>query len=250
MDPLIWILPALLAGAALSSEVGYRIGRLAGPYDDKFKGQLDVIRNATFALVAFLIGFAFSGAATRYVDRLDVIVKEANALGTAWLRADVLPQPARGELKAAIHDYTADRIALLTTPDPAELLKRLEKVGDLQDRLWKAALRGTEGNPPLQLVVLPSINEVIDLHTTHLSAARRHIPFVIMVALLSCAALALALSGFGNGVDSRHFPFLNLMYGCVLSGALWMTIDLDYPRYGTILLNYAPLAETLASMKL
>ena len=99
------------------------------------------------------------------------------------------------------------------------------------------------------LLVLPSINEVIDLHTTHLSAARRHLPVVILAALLATVALSLGLAAFGHGQIGRRFLMLDLLYGLVLAMALWMTVDLDHPRYGLIRVNIAPLAETLASMK-
>ena len=243
------MLAALVLGALAASEAGYRLGRLVGPRDEAFDKQLGIVRGATFALVAFLIGFAFSGAGSRYVDRLDVIVKEANALGTAWLRADTLPEPARTTLKESLRRYTADRIALLEEDDMPAILARLAKVGGFHERMWKAALEGTQGNPQLMLLVLPSINEVIDLHTTHLSAARRHLPVVIFAALLATVALSLGLAAFGHGQIGRRFLMLDLLYGLVLAMALWMTVDLDHPRYGLIRVNIAPLAETLASMK-
>lgn len=239
----------LLAGALLAGEVGYRLGRHYGPRDETFSKQLNMISGATFALLAFLIGFSFSGAATRYVDRLDLVVKEANALGTAYLRADALPQPARGELKEALRQYTASRLELLTAKDRPTVLALLTKVGAHHERLWDIALRGTDGNPQLMLVVLPSLNDVIDLHTTHLSAAHRGIPTAIMVTLLVSTALALALASFANGQVGRRFPILNFVYGFALAAALWMTIDLDRPRRGTIQISVQPLADTLAAMK-
>lgn len=239
----------LVVGAFLASEIGYRLGRHYGPQGDAFDKQLGMISGATFALVAFLIGFGFAGAGTRYVDRLDLVVKEANALGTAWLRADALPQPARGELKEALRQYTASRLELLEVRDRPQALALLAKVGPQHERLWDIALKGTAGNPQLMLVVMPSLNEVIDLHTSHLSAARRHIPTAIMVTLLLSTALALALASFGNGQAGRRFPILNFMYGLALAAAVWMTLDLDHPRHGTIQITVQPLVETLASMK-
>lgn len=240
----------LVVGAFLASEIGYHLGRHFGPRGEAFDKQLGMISGATFALVAFLIGFSFSGAGTRYVDRLDLVVKEANALGTAYLRAETLPQPARGELKEALRQYTASRVELLESRDRATSLALLARVGGQHERLWDIALKGTAGNAPLMLVVLPSLNEVIDLHTTHLSAARRHIPTAIMITLLIATALALALASFGNGQAGRRFPILNFVYGFALAAALWMTLDLDHPRRGTIQISAEPLIETLASMKL
>jgi hypothetical protein len=239
----------LIAGAFIAGEVGYRLGRHAGPRDEAFSKQLTLISGATFALVAFPIGFAFSGAASRYVDRLDMIVKEANAVGTAYLRADVLPQPMRGELKEALRQYTASRLELLDSRDPDKTAALLAKVGPQQERLWDIALRGTSDNTQLMRVVLPPLNDVIDLHTTHLSAARRHIPTAIMAMLLISAALALALASFGNGQIGRRFPILNFVYGFALAIALWMTIDLDHPRHGAIQASVRPMTDALAAMK-
>lgn len=239
----------LVVGAFLASELGYRLGRYYGPQGETFDKQLGLISGATFALVAFLIGFGFAGAGTRYVDRLDLIVKEANALGTSYLRADTLPQPARGELKEALRQYAASRIELLTRHDRATAVTLLDRVGAQHAQLWAIAMKGAAGNPQLMLVVLPSLNEVIDLHTTHLSAALRHIPTPIMITLLLSAALALALASFGNGQVGRRYPILNFVYGFALAAAIWMTLDLDHPRRGFIQINVQPLTDTLASMK-
>ena len=247
--PPLALFAILVVGAAVSSELGYRLGRWIGPRDEAFDRQLGIVRGATFALVAFLIGFAFSGAASRYVERLDIIVKEANALGTAWLRADTLPEPARGQLKTALRDYAADRVAALKQEEMEPVTAHIARAGSFHDRIWKAGLEGTTGDPALGLLVLPSLNDVIDLHTTHVSAAKRHLPPAIMVGLLATVSLTLALAAFGHGQVGRRFATLDLLYGLVLAGALWMTIDLDYPRYGLIRATLDPLIETLGSMR-
>ena len=131
----------LILGAWLSHRVGHLIGRRFDPKDEAFGQQLGLIRNATLALVAFLVGFAFAGAGTRFIERADLIVTEANALGTAWLRADALPDPQRGELKAALREYTEDRVEALGNNDPDEVQKRLDKVHGLHQRMWRAAMR-------------------------------------------------------------------------------------------------------------
>src|SRR5262245_51588586 len=239
----------LLAGGLLASEIGYRLGTAYAPKHEGFARQFDVIRTATFAFVAFLIAFAFSGAGERFVNRLDIIVEEANALGTAWLRADVLPEPQRGELKATLKEYTADRVTLLSTQDWDEIWRLLGKVSDLQERMWSAALAGTQGDAPTMNLVLPPLNEVIDLHTTHLAQATRRLPRPILIVLLGTAALSLLLVGVGNGRSGRRFPLLDAVYAGVLAVALWMTIDLDRPRQGLIQVSSQPMVDALAAMK-
>ena len=239
----------LMAGIVAAHDIGFWLGSLRRTADEPFDRQVALVRTSTAALVAFLIGFAFSGAASRFIDRLDIIVKEANALGTAYLRADTIAEPQRGELKAALREYTADRVQLLSGEKRDQIELLLAKVGGLHERMWASAIKATQDNAPLMAVVLPPINEVIDLHSTHLAMARRHLPLPLMVALLGTAAIGVGLLGFGNGRAGRRFTLLDSVYGVVLAVALWMTIDLDYPAIGFIGLNNRSFVETLAAMK-
>ena len=161
-------------------------------------------------------------------------MKEANALGTAYLRADTIAEPQRGELKAALKEYTADRVKLLSCEGRDQIEPLLARVRGLHERMWRSAIKATQDNAPLMAVVLPLINEVIDLHSTHLAMARRHLPIPIMTVLLGTAAIGVGLMGFGNGRAGRRFSVLDSVYGAVLALALWMTIDLDYPGIGII----------------
>src|ERR1700739_4093500 len=115
--------------------------------------------------------------------------------------------------------------------------------------MWRSAITATQGNAPLMAVVLPPINEVIDLHAVHLVMARRHLPIPIMTLLLGTAAISLGMVGFGNGRVGRRFSVLDSIYGVVLMLALWMTIDLDFAGIGLLLVSNSAVVETLAAMK-
>ena len=238
----------LIAGVVAAHELGFWLGSLTRSTDESFDRQVALVRTSTAALVAFLIGFAFSGAASRFIERLDIIVKEANALGTAYLRADTIAEPQRGELKAALREYTADRVQLLSGEKRDQIEPLLAKVSGLHQRMWRPAIKATQDNAPLMAVVLPPINEVIDLHSVHLAMARRHLPLPLMAALLGTAAIGVGLMGFGNGRVGRRFSLLDSVYGIVLAVALWMTIDLDYPGIGIIKVSNRSVVETLAAM--
>ena len=238
----------LIAGVVAAHELGFWLGSLIRSADEPFDRQIALVRTSTAALVAFLIGFAFSGAASRFIERLDIVVKEANALGTAYLRADAIAEPQRGELKAALREYTADRVQLLSGEKRDQIEPLLAKVSGLHERMWRPAIRATQDNAPLMAVVLPPINEVIDLHSTHLAMARRHLPLPLMAALLGTAAIGVGMIGFGNGRVGRRFSVLDSVYGIVLAVALWMTIDLDYPSIGLIRVSNVPVVEALAAM--
>jgi hypothetical protein len=238
----------LIAGVGIAHEIGFWLGSLTRSADDPFDRQVGLVRTSTAALVAFLIGFAFSGAASRFIDRQDIIVTEANALSTAYLRADTIADPQRGELKAALKEYTADRVTLLSREGRDQIEPLLAKVSGLHERMWRSAINATKDNAPLMAVVLPPINEVIDLHSTHLSMARRHLPFPIISVLFGTAAIGVGMIGFGNGRVGRRFSVLDAVYGAVLVAALWMIIDLDYQGIGIIRVSNLPLVETLAAM--
>src|SRR5215510_4748915 len=195
----------LIAGVVAAHEIGFWLGSLTRSADEPFDRQISLVRTSTAALVAFLIGFAFSGAAARFVHRVDTIVKEANALGTAYLRADAIAEPQRGELKAALKEYTADRVTLLSREGRDQIEPLLANVAGLHERMWRSAIKATQDNAPLMAVVLPPINEVIDLHSTHLAMARRHLPLPLMAALLGTAAIGIGLLGFGNGRFTGSF---------------------------------------------
>jgi len=248
MTELLLVL-VLIAGIVAAHEVGFWLGAITRSVDEPFDRQMALVRTATGALVAFLIGFAFSGAASRFIDRADIVVKEANALGTAYLRADTIAEPYRGEVKAVLKEYTIDRITLLSREGRNQVERLLAKVTGLHERMWRSAINGTSDNAPLMAMVLPPINEVIDLHSMHLAMARRHLPIPIMAALLATAAISIGLLGFGTGRIGRRFSRLDSVYGAALAVALWMIIDLDYPGIGSIRVSNLPLVEVWASMK-
>ena len=188
MTPFL-IIAALAAGLIVAHETGHRLGVRYRDADEAFTRQMRLVRDASLAMLAFLIGFAFAGAGSRFIDRSDLIIKEANALGTAYLRADAVDAAQRGALKAVIKEYTTDRVRLLDSADSTEIERLLGRVGGLQQKMWRLRLEGSGASPQLMQLVLPSINAVIDLHTTHLYTAHRHLPPAIMAVLLGIAAV-------------------------------------------------------------
>ncbi|WP_375787345.1 hypothetical protein ACE10Z_07445 [Bradyrhizobium sp. Pha-3] len=239
----------LIAGVVTAHEIGFWLGSISRSVDEPFDRQIVLVRTSTAALVAFLVGFAFSGAASRFTTRTDLIVREANALTTAYLRADIIADPQRGELKSALKEYAADKAMLLGRETRDETEPLLAKASGLHERMWRLATTATLGDAPSMAVVLPPINEVIDLHSVHLAMARRHLPIPIMAILLGTAAISLGIIGFGNGRIGRRFSLIDTVYGAVLASALWMTIDMDYPEFGMITVTDRPFVEALAAMK-
>lgn len=239
----------LLAILLVAHEAGYRIGLRAPPAGDDYQRRVDMIRNAVLALVTFLVGFSFAAAGSRYIDRQDLIVKEANAVGTTWLRATLLPDAERDRLQAELRRYVADRLELYATYDWNRIHRLLDKAGESHGRLWQAARAGVGNDHQLGLLVLPPLNEVIDIHAEHLSAARRHIPEAIMVGIIVLAAVGLAMIGYDNGLARKRYFLLVGTFAFVSAASLWMTVDLDWPRHGLMQVSALPYKELLNSMK-
>ena len=238
----------LLAILLACQELGYRLGSRVGKVDDEYKRRVDMIRNAILALVTFLVGFSFAGAGSRFIDRQDVIVKETNAIGTAWLRA-LLPEPQRTQLQTELRQYTNDRLELLRNFDVANNKRLLAKAGESQTRIWQTGMAGVGTDREFANFMLPALNDVIDIHSEHLSAARRHVPPPILIVIVVMAAIGIAMIGYDNGLVRRRFFVLSSAFGVVLAASLWMTIDLDRPRHGLLRASEQPYVDLLASMK-
>lgn len=230
-------------------EVGFHLGRRVAKVDDDYKRRVDMIRTAILALVTFLIGFSFAGAGARFIDRQDMIVKEANAIGTAWLRAMLLPEPQRDQLQAELRQYTIDRMELLRSYDQETIQRLLARAGEAQTRIWRIGMAGVGTDREFANFMLPPLNDVIDLHSEHLSAARRHVPQPILIVIVITAAIGMAMIGYDNGLVRRRFFLLSTAFAVVSAASLWMTIDLDRPRHGFVRTSEQPYIDLLASVK-
>jgi len=240
MPSEIVIAAVIVAILLVGLECGFRLGRRTR---SDAGTQVGTIQGATLGLLALLLGFSFAGAAARYMERQDLIIQEANAIGTAFLRAELLPEPARSALQNSLAEYVDHRITVsqklrhgLSAEDKAKVLQ-------FHADIWKAASEGVAAQPTAIMPVLNPVNEVLDLHASRVAAARKHLPSLVMVLLVVCSLLAMAVIGYGCGVGGRRSFAITGPLVILIAAALWTTIDLDYPRAGLIRLDDYPLME-------
>lgn len=250
IDAAEFLIAAALVGALLAAaEAGRLFARRAAAASsgetESSASHLGALQGALLGLLGLIPGFSFSGASSRFIDRQDFIVREANAIGTAGLRADLLSEPQRGEFRAALQEYLARRIALQTAymADRVPIVQDMER---LQGRMWAAAIQGVEAKPSMAMVVLPPINEIIDLHGSRTAAMRRHLPLAVVALLIVMAMVTLGAVGFGVAVRSGGHRALTRCLALLVAATLWVTIDLDHPRFGLIRLD----STALTSLKL
>jgi len=235
---------ALLLGLVLACEGGFRLGRraLAGG-EPSIGGPIGAIQGAMLGLLGLLLGFSFSGAASRFLERQDLIVQEANAIGTAYLRADLLDEPHRSGLRAGLAHYVDRRLKVSVTLREGLSAEATAEITRMHARIWNAASAGALARPNTTVVVIPPVNEIIDLHSTRLSAARKHLPAPVLGLLIVCSALSMTVIGYGCGLAGRRSLMIAGSLAILIAAALWITIDLDHPRAGIIRLDDRLLKE-------
>lgn len=246
----------LFLGMLLFLDVGRRIGVRRRERDPEGAGAgTGAVDGAVFALLGLLVAFTFSGAGSRFEARRALIVEEANDIGTAYLRLDLLPASAQPALRDLFRHYVDSRLEVYRKlPDLDAAKAELVRSTQLQGEIWNQAVaagRLESAPPPATMLLLPALNQMIDITTTRTMAGQMHPPTVIFVMLFGLALASALLAGYGMaGGKSRDWLHL-LAFAAVLALAVYVIIDIEYPRLGLIRVDAFDqvLADVRASMK-
>jgi hypothetical protein len=236
------LFPAVFAGLLLALEAGRAIRRreLARQGDAEDSSRFGVVEGAVFGLMGLLLAFAFSGAASRFDARRDLILQEANALGTAYLRLDLLPDSTRRPMQAQLRRYAEARIALhRAVPDPVATGRAYAITDSLQALMWPTAVRAAQAAPtPLTgSLLLPALNEVFDLGNERVTNLAVHLPGLILAVLMVLVMACAVLAGYSmTDRGPRDWVHL-LLFALVASLVLGVIVDFEYPRVGRITLS-------------
>jgi hypothetical protein len=210
--------------------------------------HISMLQGALLALLGLLLGFSFSAASARYAERQQLVVREANAVGTAFLRLDLLRPEDRGPLQTLLRSYAQSRLNLATT-SPSRIAEWNAALEATQSQIWTAVVPAAQANPHATLAVLNPVNEMFDLHAERKAASERHLPTEVLVVLALSAFTTLFVIGFGTALSHDRFPIFSIALALLIALALWATIDLDYPRRGFIRLDPQPFIDLVASMQ-
>ncbi|MBI5507047.1 MAG: DUF4239 domain-containing protein [Deltaproteobacteria bacterium] len=226
---------ALFAGMLALQELGRRVGirRFKADPEGAREG-IGTIDGAVFALLGLLVAFTFSGAASRFDARRALVGQEANAIGTAWLRLDLLPPEAQPELRRLFRDYTDARVSAYGQSDVGDAWREYARSEAIQGDIWKQARRAAEGSPPATMLLLPALNEMIDITTTRRVAAQMHPPVVIFALLFGLGYACALLAGYGMGAGrTRNWTHM-LAFAGITALTVYVILDIEYPRRGFI----------------
>jgi hypothetical protein len=233
----IAVFVALFAALIACLEAGRRSGRKVFAGDRAHPSGLGTVEAVTFGLLGLLLAFTFSGAAARLDTRRGQIVDEANAIGTAWLRLDVLPANAQPKLREAFRKYTDSRIAVYRLFSKAGLdAARVEyaRSSALQHEIWMEAVAGCKDVPSTTVVVLPALNAMFDIATTRLAATQMHPPGIVYLVLALISLVCGVLVGYEMGATEFASRPHMIMLALVLSFTFYVILDFEYPRLGLI----------------
>jgi hypothetical protein len=225
-------------GALVALEFGRRIGarQLAEEGEAATKG-FGAIEGALFALLGLILAFLFSGALARFDARRHLIVEEANDIGTAWLRLDLLPPETQPPLRDLFRRYLDSRLEVYRKlPDLDAAMSELARSAKLQGEIWSMAVSASRasGTSQAPMLLLPALNEMIDITTTRTENARFHPP-VIIFAMLGALVIACSLfAGYDMAGRRRLSPLHSISFAVVLAVTVYVNIDLEYPRLGLI----------------
>lgn len=234
---------------------GQRLGqRSLGQETDVVRSRLTGVETAIFGLMGLMIAFTFSGAAARYELRQQLVVEEANAIGTAYLWLDLLLAASQPALREKFRRYVEARIAVYRVlPDIGASDVQAAIAMTLQNEIWTGALVALkEAPPPATIVVVPALNQMIDVTTTRASAAHTHTLKLIFAVLLILGLVCSLLAGYVLAYTKTGNIRLHIVaFAVIVTLTIYVIVDLDYPRFGLIQLDFADQAiiDLLAGMK-
>ena len=226
----------MIGGTLCMMELGRRLGvrRLARD-PESAKASTGAIEGAVFGLLGLLIAFTFSGAAARFDARRQMIVEEANSIGTAWLRLDLLPVAVQSPLREKFRQYLDARLAVFRKlPNRDESKIELARAAAAQNDIWVQAVAGCSGSHTATVLLLPALNQMFDVATSRTFGTQMHPPPIIyaMLGLLLFAGSLLA--GVDQGVGKLRNWFHVLAFVLVMTLTVYLIVDFEFPRVGLI----------------
>lgn len=228
---------ALMLAMVGLMELGRYLGLKRSKRDEAgARAGLGAIEGSVFALLGLMIAFTFTSAATRFDHRRQLIVQETNAIGTAWLRLDLLQPDARASVRDLFRQYLDQRLdAYQSAGDFARATALLAESQKTQQHIWDAAIAAAkaEANPAITVSLLPALNAMFDIATTRTLAIRMHPPAIIFVSLAACALIAALMAGYGMSGGRREWTHI-IVFAALMAGAVYIIIDMEYPRLGMI----------------
>ena len=240
--PIWFVLLLTVLLLFLAFWVGLRLGKYAQVRWADQSADLNLITGASLSFLALLLAFVINYAIGAFTERRELVVSETNAIGTAYLRAGILPDPARTESRQLYREYVDMRLEALRQGKAKTAIARSEAI---QDRLWSLAEElGRDNATATMSLYLSALNEVIDLHTERLSAERDfRLPLPILFGLLGVSFLTMVLVGITDSYHEHRNRIALIVLVVILLLAFLLIIELDRSNTSLIRVSQQPLID-------
>lgn len=245
------VLSLVMALMLLATEIGFFCGKRVRELHDHVRSQISILQAAILGLLALLLGFTFSMSMIRYDARKQLVLDEANAIDTAFLRSKLLDETLSRQVATLLERYVDVRIAFYRTePDEEDFQNILTETEALHQSLWDKAILAGKNEPESETVPLfiQSVNDVIELHAKRLSALDNHVPSLIFLLLYFVSCLSMALVGYGFGLGGARNPMVTIMTAILIASVILLIVDLDRPRRGLVSIGQKSLLDLRAKI--
>jgi len=232
--------------------IGYRLGhRARAKIDDTAKSQSGTIQGAVIGVLALLLAFTLSMAIARYETRRQLVLEEANAIGTTYLRSKLLPESYAMQAADLLRQYVANRLEFYNAGiDETRFQAANDQAGQLQDQLWSIATAvSAQDNRAIPTgLFVQTLNDTIDLQAKRLAATRNTVPETVILLLFAVAVATAAIVGYNSGLGNQRHLFAALTLLVLITMIIWVLIDLDRPRRGLILVSQQSMIDLQESL--
>lgn len=214
------------------------------------KNGTGAIEAAVFGLLGLLVAFNFAGAYSRYETRRQIIVNEANAISTAFLRLDLLEPKVRSLVQQKFFEYLDLRISFFPKLiNSNEVIKNLNETEELQQSIWHLVIDNTrdENLHTTRMLLLPTLNEMFDIVTTRTIAVQTHTSTWIFFLFFCIIIICSILSGMSMARSGQFYWSYMILFAAVTTITVYVILDLEYPRWGLIRLDFAQ--QALVNLK-
>lgn len=202
---------------------------------------------ALMGLLAFMLAFSFGMGSSKLNERKQALLQEINAIGTLYLRADLMEKEA-ATYKRLLRDYVKLRIDIQRNPQSTDLAEVLRKADTMCVEIWDQAFRhASQNNGPMDALLLASANDVIDAYEERIFYGLQHMPIVIWAALISMSVLAMLAMGYQLGLSGKMSHIVNILVALTFAGALMLITDYDRYDAGFFQIPKAPMERLYQS---
>ena len=247
--PLWTLCAALFVANLLIDECGFRLGRQRGRQAHKESdATVETVVAAELVLLAFLLAFAFAIVSSRFDLRRTLMLNEANAIGTAFLRAEMLPDAQSVPIRRLLRSYADARLEATRGAPINHVLERSEQI---HGQLWTeaVAVAAHDSRSVPTGLFIQSLNEVIDLHAARVMATfRSRLPFAVWIVLFSVGLLAFFTMGYQAGVATASRSPAAIVFALTFGAVIWLVADLDRPGEGFLRVSQEPMIEVRKMM--